>query len=527
MELIINSKMARKVKKNLGLENETSASTGKAPEEEKIEAQATWLFDKIITAPQKTHRDVNYLLYLALEKREGITLAALTNEDEIIDWPAHKAKYALSFLANTYSKAPTALRGMDLISDNEKDFHSLFILYAAYGVEDNLAKAVKANDPSENKELYKEFLILCEQAKEVRENHKKEQQKEKAQKKKRVEKDKSPVKTDATKPKKQQEKPPKFLGETLKTAIIDSHQSTEIKGKTQRKTGWFEPLVKDISKKTRIGKSAFSVHRPAPGQDPHDYRLIDIQYGESYHKQILASKIIGAPLFILHHPLDPKTDLPTTLGKLRVMPNIVEEIAHQSISVKTIAKELKKEVALKKEATTPKKNAAKKTVLPSKPNKEINACPHLKPLKESFPSLSQLEQWAQERLSGKVILHPRAIRGAKESQYHNPDLVFQSLLLLGHEYRDMRLNGGHHKFSDALKETGLDHGQSIHRVKRQKFPTEYILTFNQKAVEMDRHLLKGNSQNPKFCLRIYFASQLINDQVLVGNLPYHLPNNIG
>jgi hypothetical protein len=54
--------------------------------------------------------------------------------------------------------------------------------------------------------------------------------------------------------------------------------------------------------------------------------------------------------------------------------------------------------------------------------------------------LGELENWANKHLEGPVVLHSRALRGAKKSDYENPRLVFEALLLLRNYYVPMRID---------------------------------------------------------------------------------------
>ena len=56
--------------------------------------------------------------------------------------------------------------------------------------------------------------------------------------------------------------------------------------------------------------------------------------------------------------------------------------------------------------------------------------------------LSNLKAWGDAHLSGSVFLTNRALRGAKESDYEHPSLVYKALLLLRDQYVPMRREGG-------------------------------------------------------------------------------------
>jgi hypothetical protein len=69
---------------------------------------------------------------------------------------------------------------------------------------------------------------------------------------------------------------------------------------------------------------------------------------------------------------------------------------------------------------------------------------------EAYPdSLNDLEGWCCRELDEKLLLLPRAIDAARKAAYQDIALVYQSLKLLGEEYREMRLKGGAAEQSDS------------------------------------------------------------------------------
>ena len=61
----------------------------------------------------------------------------------------------------------------------------------------------------------------------------------------------------------------------------------------------------------------------------------------------------------------------------------------------------------------------------------------------SYPdSLDDLEGWCEGELDSRVIVLPRAIGAARKSRFVDIPLIYKSLLLLGNEYRDVRMDGG-------------------------------------------------------------------------------------
>jgi hypothetical protein len=141
-------------------------------------------------------------------------------------------------------------------------------------------------------------------------------------------------------------------------------------------------------------------------------------------------------------------------------------------------------------------------------------------------ALDELDAW-QHHLEGQVVIAAKAIREAEKSQYEDPKLVYQALLLLGNEYREMRLSGGEHKdrFGARLKQLGLTISGSITKSRAGEQGEEYRAnhpTIPSKRIFLDEHLRKGNDHDQRRCLRIYFTWDPQEKLVIVGWLPSHL-----
>ena len=54
----------------------------------------------------------------------------------------------------------------------------------------------------------------------------------------------------------------------------------------------------------------------------------------------------------------------------------------------------------------------------------------------------------------------------------------------------------------------------------------YYVQYHGTKVKMDRHLRKGTSRDPKYCMRIYFFWCEKESLVVVGSLPQHLSISI-
>lgn len=145
-------------------------------------------------------------------------------------------------------------------------------------------------------------------------------------------------------------------------------------------------------------------------------------------------------------------------------------------------------------------------------------------------SFKDMVAWCEVYLHGRVYLHPRAERAIEKAEYKNPQLVYRALLALAFEYRDSRLGKCNEKaFKLRCSELGIQKRGSITRSRAgQEGDTYYINypfhTSNQRLLQW--HLVKGNSRQKAFCMRIYFFWDDDNKLVVIGYLPGHLNNRV-
>lgn len=145
-------------------------------------------------------------------------------------------------------------------------------------------------------------------------------------------------------------------------------------------------------------------------------------------------------------------------------------------------------------------------------------------------SYDHMAQWVSDHLTGRLKLHPRAVRAIKDGVYEKPQLVAQALMALAREYRDVRLGlQDHGVFQKRLQELGLECRPSISNESAGKYDDNYFVSMSQngrdRTLLLDSHLCKGASKDRSLCLRIYFLWDNSRDEVLVGWLPSHLPNS--
>lgn len=138
-----------------------------------------------------------------------------------------------------------------------------------------------------------------------------------------------------------------------------------------------------------------------------------------------------------------------------------------------------------------------------------------------------LPEWVEKNLSGRLLLLPRAVRSVKNAFYKDIPLVYNSLLLLAEEYRNMRLGFDKGKvfFEKRLSELGIELGCSISKVSAGEYEDRYFVNYppdSPNKQKLDFHLKKGSTKDDKFCLRIYFFWDEESNQVVVAHLPSHL-----
>lgn len=148
-----------------------------------------------------------------------------------------------------------------------------------------------------------------------------------------------------------------------------------------------------------------------------------------------------------------------------------------------------------------------------------------------FPPLTCIQKWCEAVLPERVYLHPRAVEGAKKSKYQDPDLIYQALLLLGHDYHEMRAHRRDERcylkaFQEKAKKLGLTDSISAEKSTRAQFNNLYTVTVAGKTIELEKHIGAGQSRNAAECLRVYYGWDPDKKVVVVGSLPAHLRNKL-
>ena len=136
---------------------------------------------------------------------------------------------------------------------------------------------------------------------------------------------------------------------------------------------------------------------------------------------------------------------------------------------------------------------------------------------------SKLQEWVETYFPGRICLHSRAIRTLKEAVYESPELVFKCIKLLGTTYYQMRMGlVTREEFNEQCQILGIEEEGAITDVAEGSLGDTYVVSYHGAKVKLDRHLRKGKTKDPRYCMRIYFFWCEEEAQVVIGSLPQHL-----
>ena len=140
--------------------------------------------------------------------------------------------------------------------------------------------------------------------------------------------------------------------------------------------------------------------------------------------------------------------------------------------------------------------------------------------------LAGLPAWADENVERIVVL-PRALSGAKKSQYESPQLIFDALEFLAGDYREhKRGNMSLADFNEKLKTQQFQLANSVGASIAGEHGDQYFVRWGKRRVFLDQHLLKGGGREARYCMRIYFFFDEASGRCVVGSLPAHLENSL-
>jgi hypothetical protein len=122
--------------------------------------------------------------------------------------------------------------------------------------------------------------------------------------------------------------------------------------------------------------------------------------------------------------------------------------------------------------------------------------------------------WCDKRLSGRVVLSPRARSQLRSPKFEDFEQAARCLLWLATVARDRRRQGGDGSLGDVIIEKGIwnSHCGS----------DAFNLVWQGQPYTADWHVKNGgNTRHPERCLRIYYFWEANTQQMVVAEMPAH------
>lgn len=145
---------------------------------------------------------------------------------------------------------------------------------------------------------------------------------------------------------------------------------------------------------------------------------------------------------------------------------------------------------------------------------------------QRLTDLTRLPDWCAERSTHIAVL-PRAMAGAKKSNYQDPGLIFDALELLAGPYRALRCGDtSRDEFDELLARYGLHLSGSTAPSVAGEQGDAYFVQWGRGRRFLDQHLTKGGGRDERYCFRLYFFWDADSSRAVVGSMPAHLNNSL-
>jgi hypothetical protein len=142
-----------------------------------------------------------------------------------------------------------------------------------------------------------------------------------------------------------------------------------------------------------------------------------------------------------------------------------------------------------------------------------------------FDSVLDAALAAEEAAGPWLVLHERAIKTARESQYLDPDYVYQALIDLAHAAR----HSSDHKglgmpWADFMGQLGShDFVPNTSSYTIERYYGDYHISYRGEMRCIQAHIRQGNGSANE-CLRIYVVQpRKPSDPIIIGQIGAHLP----
>ena len=143
----------------------------------------------------------------------------------------------------------------------------------------------------------------------------------------------------------------------------------------------------------------------------------------------------------------------------------------------------------------------------------------------------ELELWVEEYGEGRLVLHPKAAKAARESPFKDIPLAYKAMEYLVRYYipmrtRDTNDTGAYQRSKQALDELGLEESDVGTAQDIKRYKKEYRRQYDGEEIKLDRHLKSGVGFGGDFQFRLYFYYDEDAAKVVIGHMPTHLTNRL-
>jgi len=143
----------------------------------------------------------------------------------------------------------------------------------------------------------------------------------------------------------------------------------------------------------------------------------------------------------------------------------------------------------------------------------------------------ELEIWVEEYGEGKLVLHEKAIKAAKESPFKDIPFAYKALEYLVRYFIPMKQrtpgdDAPYHAEIAALAELGLEREPVGEALNNHRYKQSYRRLYEGKTIWLEDHLKCGVGFDPATLFRLYYHYHEDSGKVIVGHLTTHLPNSL-
>jgi len=143
------------------------------------------------------------------------------------------------------------------------------------------------------------------------------------------------------------------------------------------------------------------------------------------------------------------------------------------------------------------------------------------------PDLRGLATWAGASLGGRVVLHQKATRAARKSNFADHGLVYRVLQAMADLYWPMRFDSNtkdKSAWEAFLAQEHLSCGFTGAAVSAHRTAETYQVSWHRQSVPLDLHIQGHSGRDEARTFRLYFHVDEDRRVIVVGHLPSHLPS---